>query len=46
VLLTVSDSHVADIAESEALGDRYNKMVAISNEKECGSKYAMIPQSN
>ena len=38
LILTVSDSHVADIAESEALGDRYNKIVAISNEKECGSK--------
>ena len=42
-LLTVSDSHVADLAETEALEDRYNGMVSISNQKECGYKYAMIP---
>lgn len=46
LILTVSDSHVADVVETEALRDRYNGMVAISNQKECGSKYAMIPQSN
>lgn len=39
-ILTVSDSHVADLAESKALEDRYNGMVAISNQKECGYKYA------
>jgi hypothetical protein len=41
-LLTVSDSHVADYAETEALKSRYNDMVTISNQKECGYKYAMI----
>lgn len=39
LLLTVSDSHVADIAETKALEDRYNHMVTISNQKECGYKY-------
>ena len=39
-ILTVSDSHVADLAETEALKDRSNGMVAISNQKECGYKYA------
>mgnify|MGYP007114324073 CR=1 FL=1 len=41
-ILTVSDSHVADYAETEALKGRYNSMVTISNQKECGYKYAMI----
>ena len=41
-ILTVSDSHVADLAETKALEDRHNGMVAISNQKECGYKYAMI----
>jgi hypothetical protein len=39
-ILTVSDSHVADLAETEALKDRSNGMVALSNQKECGYKYA------
>ncbi|MZH03013.1 MAG: hypothetical protein F3745_06370 [Nitrospinae bacterium] len=39
-ILTVSDSHVADLAETKALEDRYNSMVEISNQKECGYKYA------
>lgn len=39
-LLTVSDSHVADLAETEALEDRYDGMVALSNQKECGYKFA------
>ena len=39
-ILTVSDSHVADIAETKALEDRYNGLVEISNQKECGYKYA------
>jgi hypothetical protein len=41
-VLTVSDSHLADVAETEALKDRHNAMVAISNQKNCGYKYAMI----
>lgn len=40
LILTMSDSHVADLAETKALEDRYNGMVAISNQKECGYKYA------
>jgi hypothetical protein len=44
-ILTVSDSHVADLAETSALEDRYNDMVAISNQKECGYKYAQRPTS-
>ena len=39
-ILTVSDSHVADLAETKAPEDRYNGMVAISNQKGCGYKYA------
>ena len=39
-ILTVSDSHVADIAETEALKDRHDGMVTISNQKDCGYKYA------
>lgn len=39
-ILTVSDSHVADLAETKALKDRHEGMVAISNQKECGYKYA------
>ena len=39
-LLMVSDSHVADLAETEALKDRHDGMVTISNQKECGYKYA------
>ncbi len=38
-ILTVSDSHVADLAETRALKDRSHGMVAISNQKECGYKY-------
>ena len=34
-VLTVSDSHIADVAETEALKDRHNGMVAISNQKNC-----------
>jgi len=41
-ILTVSDSHLADVAETEALKDRHNGMVNISNQKNCGYKYAMI----
>lgn len=41
-VLTVSDSHVADLAETEALKDRSNSMVEISNQKECGNKYAQL----
>ena len=44
-LLIVSDSHVADLAENKALKDRHDGMVAISNQKECGYKYAMITSS-
>jgi hypothetical protein len=40
-ILMVSDSHVADLAESEVLKDRHDGMVEISNQKECGYKYAM-----
>ncbi len=42
-ILTVSDSHLADVAETEALKDRHNGMVTLSNQKNCGYKYAMIP---
>jgi hypothetical protein len=42
-VLLVSDSHVADLAETEVLKDRHDGMVAISNQKECGYKYAMVP---
>ena len=42
VVLTVSDSHIADVAETEALKDRHNGMVTLSNQKNCGYKYAMI----
>jgi len=45
-ILMVSDSHVADLAETEALEERYNGMVSLSNQKECGYVYAMIPPSN
>lgn len=41
-LLTISDSHIADIAEAEALTGRHDGMIAISNQKNCGYKYAMI----
>jgi len=40
-ILTVSDSHIADVAETEALKDRHNGMVSLSNQKNCGYKYAM-----
>ena len=40
VVLTVSDSHVADLAETKALKDRHDGMVALSNQKVCGYKYA------
>ncbi|MZH41643.1 MAG: hypothetical protein F3740_07535 [Nitrospinae bacterium] len=40
LILTVSDSHVADLAETKALEDRYNHMVFLSNQKECGYQYA------
>jgi hypothetical protein len=40
MILTVSDSHVADVAETQALKDRHDGMVAIFNQKECGYKYA------
>ena len=39
-ILTVSDSHVADLAETKALKDRHDGMVALSNQKVCGYKYA------
>ncbi len=42
-ILTVSDSHIADVAETGALKSRHNGMVTISNQKNCGYKYAMIP---
>jgi len=45
-ILTVSDSHVADLAETEALKNRHDDMVTISNQKECGYKYAMIKGNN
>ncbi len=41
VILTVSDSHIADVAETEALKNRHNGMVTLSNQKNCGYKYAM-----
>ena len=41
-ILTVSDSHLADAMETEALKDHHNEMVAISNQKNCDYKYAMI----
>ena len=44
-ILTVSDSHLADVAETEALKDRHNGMVAISNHKNCAYKYAMIQRN-
>ena len=40
VVLTVSDSHVADLAETKAWKDRHDGMVALSNQKVCGYKYA------
>ena len=40
VILTVSDSHVADLAETKVLKDRHDGMVALSNQKVCGYKYA------
>ena len=46
VVFMLNDSHVADLAETEVLRTRYNKMVSISNAKDCGSEFAMIPQSN
>ena len=39
-ILTVSDSHVADLAETKVLKDRHDGMVALSNQKVCGYKYA------
>ena len=39
-ILTVSDSHVADLAETKALKGRHDGMVALSNQKVCGYKYA------
>ena len=39
-ILMVSDSHVADLAETKALKDRHDGMVALSNQKVCGYKYA------
>ena len=39
-ILTVSDSHVADLAETQALKDRHDGMVALSNQKVCGYGYA------
>ena len=44
-ILTVSDSHLADAMETEALKDQHNEMVAISNQKNCDYKYAMIQRS-
>ena len=44
-ILTVSDSHLADAMETEALKDHHNEMVAISNQKNCDYKYAMIQRS-
>ena len=44
-ILTVSDSHLADLAETKALENRYDGMVEISNQKECGYKYAQRPTS-
>ena len=41
-LLTLSDSHIADIAETKALTGRYDGMIAISSHKNCNYKYAMI----
>ena len=46
-ILMVSDSHVADLAETKALKDRHDGIVMISNQKACGYEYAMItPQRN
>ena len=42
-ILTVSDSHVADLAETKALKDRHDDIVALSNQKVCGYKYAKTP---
>ena len=39
-ILTVSDSHVADLAETKVLKDRHDGIVALSNQKICGYKYA------
>ena len=39
-ILTVSDSHVADLAEAKVLKDRHDGLVALSNQKVCGYKYA------
>jgi hypothetical protein len=44
-ILTVSDSTLADAIETEALKDHHNEMVAISNQKICDHKYAMIQRS-
>ena len=41
-LLTISDSHIADLAEAEALSERHDGMISISNQKNCGYNYAMI----
>ena len=40
-ILTLSDSNIADIAETKALTDRQDGMIAISNQKNCGYRYAM-----
>lgn len=45
VVLVLNDSHVADLAETETLRTRYNRMVSISNAKECGLEFAMIPEN-
>ena len=44
VILMISDSHVADLAETEALRNRHNGMVSIANNRGCGSQLAMIPK--
>ena len=44
-ILTMSDSHLADALEIEALIDQHNEIVVISNQKSCDNKYAMIQRS-
>ena len=39
-LLIVSDSHIADLAETKALQGRHDDLVNLSNQNDCGYQYA------
>ncbi|MBT5376493.1 MAG: hypothetical protein HOL15_06745 [Nitrospinaceae bacterium] len=43
VVFFLTDSYVADATEEKVLENRYNNMVGLSRNQECGSKYALIP---